>query len=296
VRPSKLYIAADGPREHRPDDIRLCEETRRTATAVDWPCSIQTLFRPRNLGCRLAVSTALDWFFEQEEHGIILEEDCVPSLSFFSYCGELLKRFAADERIMAVSGANFQNGREVTPYSYYFSRYMHCWGWATWRRAWQLCDREMSLWPEFRDSAALNSWGAGESNFVAYWQNIFDAAAAGKIDSWAYRFLFSCWAHNGLTCIPRVNLVSNIGGGADATHTSDPSDWLLSITARELRFPLNHPPGICRNWHADRFVQEYVFAAATGPTRRARLRHAVARVLPAPVKNALRRVRAQARP
>ena len=119
VKPSRLYIAADGPRD-RPGERQLCDETRKVATQVQWPCQLKILFRNENLGCRVGVSTAIDWFFDQEDAGIILEDDCLPSPSFFPYCAELLARFHDDERIIAISGNNFQKGRDVTPYSYYF--------------------------------------------------------------------------------------------------------------------------------------------------------------------------------
>src|SRR5262249_20722231 len=134
--PGRLYVAADGPRDGNADEAKRCAEVRRIATQVDWPCEVQTLFRERNLGCRQAVSSAITWFFEQEQEGIILEDDCLPSPSFFPYCAELLARFRNDERIMCITGCNFQQDMKGYPYSYYFSKYHHVWGWATWRRAW----------------------------------------------------------------------------------------------------------------------------------------------------------------
>ena len=127
ARPARLYVAADGPRPNREGEAARCDDVRRIATQVDWPCKVTTLFRDRNLGCRIGVSTAIDWFFEHEEEGIVLEDDCLPSTSFFPYCAELLARYRHDERVMCVSGDNFQLGREVTQYSYYFSRNIHCW-------------------------------------------------------------------------------------------------------------------------------------------------------------------------
>ncbi len=293
ARPAKLYVAADGPRTDHKDDASLCEEARRIATCVDWPCNVQTLFRTRNLGCRIGVSTALDWFFDHEEAGIILEDDCVPSASFFGYCSVLLERFRDDPRIMCISGDNFQKGRCVTPYSYYFSRHMNCWGWATWRRAWKLYDREMALWPEFRDSGGLAAWSDGDESFVNYWREIFDAAAADKIDSWAYRFLFTCWAHHGLTCLPAKNLVSNIGHGEDSTHTSDSNDWRAFLQADELAFPLHHPGFMNRCVDADKFEQ-LTSHASVQSSRPGLFRNAAKRLLPKPCIDALRQLRASA--
>jgi hypothetical protein len=248
-KPQKVYISADGPRNSF--EAELCEQARKTALEIDWPCTVETLFRDQNHGCRVAVSTGLDWFFSQEEQGIILEDDCVPSASFFPYCAELLERYKHDTRVMCVSGDNFQPG-SVTRYSYYFSRYMHCWGWATWRRAWALYDRDMALWPEFKAMGGLEAWSNGSPEFVESWTKIFDDCYMNKIDSWAYRYLFSCWLNNGLTCLPAENLVSNIGFGEDATHTKS-SSQVENKGAGELQFPLRHPPFYTRNVDADKF-------------------------------------------
>ena len=291
ARPARLYVAADGPRADHPGEAAACEEARGIATDVDWPCTVHTLFQTRNLGCRIGVSTALDWFFEREESGIILEDDCVPSDSFFGYCAELLERYRDDSRIMSISGDNFQKGRRVTPYSYYFSRYMNCWGWATWRRAWLLYDREMALWPEFRDSGGLVAWSDGDEGFVRYWLEIFDAAAAGKFDSWAYRFLFTCWAYNGLTCLPAKNLVSNIGYAEDGTHTFDPNDGRAALPAYDLTFPLRHPGLVVRIPDADRFEQLVSYGSGQPPPRPRLVRRAVRSVLPEPCIKVLRELR-----
>jgi len=258
ARPPKLYIAADGPRD-RPGDEERCDETRRIATAVDWPCTVRTLFRESHLGLRQAVSSALDWFFEQEEEGIMLEDDCVPCASFFFYCSELLNRYRSDSRIMCVGGGDYSMRRYSGAHSYYLSAYIDCWGWATWRRAWSLYDRDMQLWPEFRDRGLLKSWSGGDVKFEKYWSSIFEDAAAGRIDSWAYRFQFSCWAQGGLTCIPKTNLVSNIGFGPEATHTKAQGNPLANMPTEELEFPLLHPPVICRDARADAYTQQFVF-------------------------------------
>jgi hypothetical protein len=151
AQPKRLYVAADGPRK-RPGEDELCNEARRIATEVDWPCEVRTLFRDTNLGCRVGVSTAMDWFFEHEKEGIILEDDCVPSQSFFPYCAELLDRYRDDARIMCISGDNPRARPVQRRESYVFSRYPLIWGWATWQRAWRLYDATRSSWPEYRSS------------------------------------------------------------------------------------------------------------------------------------------------
>lgn len=259
ARPLRLYVAADGPRD-RPGEAERCGEARDIATAVDWPCAVKTLFRPQNLGLCEAVSSAITWFFESEEEGIILEDDCVPCSTFFRYCGELLERYRHDRRVMCISGDNLQRGRDVDQFSYYFSRCMHCWGWATWRRAWALCDRNMELWPELREAGMLKAWSDGYAPFEQYWTKIFDSVASGAINSWAYRFLFSCWAQSGLTCLPRTNLVANVGFGSEATNTGDAGSWLSNMPVIDIDFPLRHPPFVYRNVEADmrEAIDEYL--------------------------------------
>jgi hypothetical protein len=259
AQPPRLYVAADGPRD-RPGEAERCEQARRIATAVDWPCTVQTLFRPQNLGLRDAVSSAITWFFEREEEGIILEDDCIPCSTFFLYCSELLERYRDDRRVMSISGDNFQRGTSIDQYSYYFSKYAHGWGWATWRRAWALYDRNMDFWPELRDAGMLKAWSDGYEAFEHYWTRIFNDVASGTINSWGYRFLFSCWAQGGLTCLPRSNLVANIGFGPEATHTKDPTSWQSEMPVFDLEFPLRHPPFVYRNVDADtrETIDEYL--------------------------------------
>lgn len=272
ARPARLYVAADGPREGRAAEVVRCAEARLIAGEVDWPCEVRTLFRENNLGLRLAVSGALDWFFEQESDGIILEDDCVPSQSFFKYCEVLLDRYRDDDRIMSVSGDNFQHGRKITNDSYYFSSWFHCWGWATWRRAWALYDRDMDAWPAFKTAGGLRRYSNGLPAFEEYWTDIFDRAAANKIDSWAYRFLLSCWVNDGMGILPERNLVSNIGFGPGATHTTDAGSREAGIPATDLTFPLRHPSSVERNVPADDYEFRRVIPPQN-PARRVSLRN-----------------------
>jgi hypothetical protein len=156
ARPSKLYVAADGPREKRPEEKELCAAVRRIATAIDWPCDLHTLLRPTNLGCRAAVTEALNWFFELEPEGIILEDDCLPGPSFFRYAAELLECYRHDQRIMCITGGRPVAGTTYGAASYLVSIYNMCgWGWASWRRAWALNDPRLSLLDEFLSTHAF---------------------------------------------------------------------------------------------------------------------------------------------
>lgn len=251
VRPPRLYISVDGPREGVQGERAMVEEVRSIANDVDWDCKVKTRFNKENKGCRIAVSTALDWFFDHESEGIVLEDDCLPSESFFWYCQELLERYRDDERIMVISGNNFQRGWIRSNDSYYFSRYNHCWGWASWRRAWRQYDRDLQGWPEFRERGYLKDLSNGNRAFVYYWTEIFDRCARGEIDSWAYRWTFSCWSQGGLTCLPQRNLVTNIGFGEVSTHTKRGDGYVESLPLQEMELPMRHPAFVVRDSFAD---------------------------------------------
>jgi hypothetical protein len=235
-------------------------EVRNIATNVDWPCEVKTLFRDSNLGCRRAVSGALDWFFDQEQYGIVLEDDCLPSDSWFPFAEEMLKRFKDDERIMCISATHFHGDTHNPPESYFFSIYNHCWGWASWRRAWQHYDHDMRRWPTLRDTNWLENYGGRSLIFKRYWSRVFQTAYEGKrVDSWAYRWTFSCWAQNGLTVLPARNLVRNIGFGAEATHTSAGNSIAVNLPLQTMEFPLEHPAVVVRDVDADQWTTRRVF-------------------------------------
>ena len=257
AKPQRLYVAGDGPREGREGEIEKVTKAREIASKVDWPCEVKTLFREKNLGCKKGVSSAITWFFEQEEQGIILEDDCVPNLDFFTFCENLLDRFSKDQRITTISGNNFQNGEWRGDASYFFSKYYHCWGWASWRRAWKYYQGDINFWPKWKKS---KDWFSYLPDKVErrYWQKIFDRVHAGQIDSWAYPWTASIWYKGGLTITPNINLVSNIGFGNDATHTISESSKLSKIKVDSLG-KIKHPKNIERNIEADTFTFNYVF-------------------------------------
>lgn len=265
AKPPKLFVAADGARPDKPGEWEKCQKVRGIAIVVDWDCEVKTLFRDTNLGCKVAVSRAIDWFFQHVEEGIILEDDCLPTQSFFWFCQELLEKYRYDERVMMISGDNFQFGRKRTDYSYYFSRFTHIWGWASWRRAWKHFDVNMKLWPEIRDGGWLNDW-LGDKKRVEYWTQIFEKVYKGKIDTWDYQWTFACWVQNGLSILPNVNLVSNIGFGFDAVHTKGQSKF-NDMKTEPVVFPLSHPKYILRDSVADAFNDRSMFSTQPFPIR-----------------------------
>ena len=210
AQPQKLFIAADGPRLNVESDYEQCTATRSIAMNVDWECEVYTLFRDTNLGCKAAVSSAIDWFFEHVEEGIILEDDCLPDQTFFRFCDELLDKYRHDTRIGMISGDNFLFGQRNIEGSYYFSRYTHIWGWATWRRAWQKYDVSLSGWPKFREQKLLRHVLDNDEE-VEYWTAIFDNTYLGHINTWDYQLMFSSWANGFVNIIPNSNMVQNDG-------------------------------------------------------------------------------------
>lgn len=243
ARPPRLYVAADGPRESRPAEAAVVETVRRIATAVDWPCEVHRLFRERNLGCKRAVSSAIDWFFDQEAEGIILEDDVLPRDGFFRFCETLLERHRDDPAISMISGCSFIGQPSGHDAGYLYTRYHHIWGWASWRRAWRHYDVDMAGWPGEGARRQLNRVLQSRKDAVAYWSTVFDKVAAGGIDTWDYQWLYSAWMADMTAIMPPGMLVENIGFGNDATHTASaaPSVVVNAPPAR-ISFPLIHPP------------------------------------------------------
>jgi hypothetical protein len=241
ARPRKLLVIADGPRANKPGEAEKCARTRAIIDEVDWDCEVHRNFAETNMGICQRISSGVTWAFELVEKAIILEDDCVPSPSFFPYCAELLDRYESDERVMMISGNNHLFGHTATADSYYFSRYPHVWGWATWKRAWAKYDVDMMQWPDIRDRRLFDQYFPKISESY-HWEGIFQMVYNGKVDTWAWRWFYSMWANSGLCATPTRNLVENIGFTADATHTHTKWDRIYSsMRAEELGPPLTHP-------------------------------------------------------
>ena len=256
AKPQKLFIIADGARFLEEED--KCKEVRNIVQKIDWDCEVLTNFSEVNLGCKIRVSSGLDWVFDNVESAIILEDDCLPEPSFFEFSSELLTRYVNDQRVMMISGDNFQSGKKRTNDSYYFSIFPHCWGWATWRRAWQYYDVEMKLWLTVRD----NNWLMDilhSKSAVRYWENVFQDVFDDLIDTWDYQWTFACWIQSGLTVLPNVNLVTNIGFNNEATHTKKSKNRLANMYTEALTFPLIHPKFIIHNSQSDKLTQKNIF-------------------------------------
>jgi hypothetical protein len=258
VAPRKVFLACDGPHPDRPEEDRLVSRVREILLRqIDWPCQVQNKFASRNQGCQRAVGGAVDWFFKYVHEGIILEDDCVPHPDFFAFCSELLEKYRDEKKVGCITGDNFQDGIQRGNASYYFSKYPHCWGWATWRRAWKMYSPSIEFWPEWRKSEEWLTFfnNAKERRF---WENLFDKQHAGSIDSWAFPWTASLWHAGSLTVTPQHNLVQNIGFGVAATHTTN-SIQKLSIPTKPHKI-ITHPEKISPHVPADRHVFKYVFS------------------------------------
>lgn len=240
-KPKYLYIAADGSRENKAGEAEKCQQVRDIVKQIDWNCELKTLFHPENLGCKLAVSSAITWFFDNVERGIILEDDCLPSQSFFKFCEELLFRYENDLRIWNIGGHS-PSYLKGDSFSYNFSRYTHIWGWATWASRWKNYD--ISLTEYKKNKNLLHEY----EYFHRGYENksrikILEKLLQGKIGTWDYQWNYTVRINNGLSIRPKVSLIENIGFGLDATHTRR-KIFSGSRKNSDIEFPLKHPDTI----------------------------------------------------
>lgn len=253
AKPPRLYIASDGPRKNKEEEEVIVTQIREyILKQIDWDCEVKTLFRPENLGCGKAVSGAIDWFFENEEMGIILEDDCLPNQSFFRFCFENLERYKYDTRIAGITGDNFQQGKIRGDYSYYFSQFQFIWGWATWKRSWEFNKHLKRDFGQIKKEFLIkNPLPYKYSNKIMLANA--EKALSGDIDTWDFSWIFSVIINNGLVITPQNNLVKNIGAGIDATHTSVMNPKFI-IENSKIEFPLKHPVLILQDKNADIYL------------------------------------------
>lgn len=255
--PTKLYVIADGPRDNHSEDSIKCAESQNVTENIDWPCEVIRITSEHNLGPKERISGGLNLVFDKEERAIILEDDCLAHPHFFLFCEHLLKRFEDNPDIFTIGGSNFLNDNIPVSSSYYYSKYNHCWGWATWRRAWQAYDGEITFWPEWKSSERWRSFHADKTEQL-YWEKIFDKVYNKEVNSWAYPWTASVWNQSGLTITPAVNLVKNIGFGDDSTHTSN-SKKSVETVPLGIDNNIDHPETLERLKEADQYVFNYHF-------------------------------------
>ncbi|MBO4738530.1 MAG: nucleotide-diphospho-sugar transferase [Bacteroidales bacterium] len=250
LQPQKLYIAADGPRANKEGEAEKCQQVRDLVKQVDWDCELKTLFREQNLGCAKAVSGAVSWLFENEEMGIILEDDCMPHADFFPYCQELLEKYKDDNRVSLIAGGNFQNGIKRGEASYYFSAYPLIWGWAAWRRTWKDYDLYLNNYSLSEFKQKTKSYFSWYERKV--WQDRFVSMKKRETNTWDYQLCFHIWKQQGLCLTPNVNLVTNIGLESGTHFENIAADNKYFVASASI-LPLVHPQQIQQNKEADKF-------------------------------------------
>lgn len=257
-QPIQIYIAADGPRLEKEGEKEKCDDVREWVLShIDWDCDVKTLFRSENLGCGKGPATAISWFFDHEEEGIILEDDCVPHKDFFIFCEQLLEYYRSDKRISILSGCNFDTKKQFsTTDSYYYSVFPYTWGWATWKRNWNEYDYTLSRWKTMKQKDLL-AYIFKEKKYNLAWKSLFDKLSNDEPkDIWDYQFFFQCFRRKQLSVVPSVNFISNIGCGKMATHTTLEDSVMSNIKLESIIFPLVHPMELKRNIAYDVFLQE----------------------------------------
>lgn len=261
VKPKDLFIIADGAMGKL--DQKIVGDTRsKLESLIDWPGTVHKNYAKINLGLKERFRTGIDWVFMHTDRAIFIEDDCIPDPTFFRYCDELLEKYKDDQRIFSISGNNFQFGHKKTKDSYYFSRYPHIWGWATWKRAWDLYDSNIADWPMRRNSSWLRDITNG---FIIskFWKYIFDRLSSGKINTWDYQLTYASLKYSGLNIIPSVNLVTNVGYGEDGTNIKSKSKT-IGVPTEVMKFPLVHPKRLVVDDLADHKIENLVYLHPLG--------------------------------
>lgn len=255
LKPRYLYVGADGAREGNKSDEVNCAQVRKIVKEIDWECTPHFLFNDQNLGTKVAVSNAINWFFKNVEEGIIMEDDCIPDPSFYSFAEEMLQLYRNDERIMHINGTNFLKGKRLVKEStYYFSNFCHVWGWASWRRAWDKYDVAMKDFQSIPRKDLIESI-SDDPRVSGYWYGCLDAVYRGKIDTWDFQWYYAFWKNKGYAITPSMNMVSNIGFDMAGTRTVSK----FNRFSKMKRFPMRKivaPEKVVKDSRADTYASE----------------------------------------
>ncbi|MBD5531529.1 MAG: glycosyltransferase family 2 protein [Lachnospiraceae bacterium] len=237
ARPRKLYLVSDGARARVAGEKEKVDEVRAYLEShIDWECEVHKNYAEQNMGCGRRVSSGISWVFDQEEEAIILEDDCLPDPTFFTYCQEMLAYYRDDERIMVIGGSNPAAYYE-TEQDYLFTKVPFIWGWASWRRAWKLYDFDIKSWekekknPVFRKVLPLKSYWVYTAEFDALYRHSYD--------TWDYQLMYATLLHDKLNIVPRQSYTRNIGFQEESTHTSGELKS-VELRAGACRFPIRH--------------------------------------------------------
>lgn len=259
IRPSKIYAIIDGPRRGKPNDVDAVNAVMGKLKLIDWKCELKINQSKTNLGCRIRPVSGLDWVFSQEEEAIILEDDCIPNLSFFQFCQENLDKYRDISDVGLISGTNpCENLTCDTEYSYVFSTYPQIWGWATWKNRWQNYDHTITGWNARNTALLLKSKGFSKKG-IRHWNSNFKKVHDTNFDAWDYQLAFQLFNSNALAIIPKYNLITNTGFGVDATHTVLHSPF-SGLQTKALKFPLIHPTVIKQDFRLDQALEMQQFS------------------------------------
>lgn len=258
IKPKQLFIAADAPRFEKIGEKELSDEVKLIFSDIDWPCEVHKLYQEKNLGCKFGPITAINWFFENVERGVILEDDCLPDLTFFLFCEELLEYYNDNEKVMHISGNNFQNShlRGDENASYYFSNYSHNWGWATWKNSWNKFNITVNNFNEFDLRNIIEE--VFENKIVQkFWIDRIKSDFENS-NNWDGLWLFTVWMNNGVCILPQKNLISNIGFGGDSTHTNNVHSLLANLPTNPIE-KIIHSEDLSIDKKADEYTNKFIF-------------------------------------
>lgn len=256
VESRDLYLISDGPRENRPGESELVEKCRNYFN--NWGGTVKFNCSDTNMGCKKRISSGLNWVFEQTDSAIILEDDCLPEKKFFKYCDSLLVKYQDFDEVMSICGSKTYP-KEVMSGDYFFSKYNNCWGWATWKRAWDKYDDRFDEYSFFHFTKLLKDF-LGTYRAAIYWYFIMNMVLTGRLSSWAYCWMISCFLNEGLHIYPKSNLIINSGFGSEATHTIELSPFMPQNYGDNLSTPLNHPKNISACEVADRWIEDNMYS------------------------------------
>ena len=251
-----LYVISDGPRNFMPGEFEQVYECRKIFK--DWPGRLFINYARENMGCKKRVSTGLNWVFEHTDRAIILEDDCSPHPMFYKFCDDLLQVYYGCFEVMSICGTKTFPG-DVGENSIFFSKYHNCWGWATWKRSWQLYDDNFISYSLVGIVKLLWKFH-GSIRAAFYWYYLLNQILRGKINSWAYCWMITCFLYRGLHIYPSANLVINTGVGLDATHTKEHKKYMPQNYENKLIFPMRHPNSITACSVADKWIEDNIYS------------------------------------
>lgn len=256
ISATDIYIHVDGPRQDNTAEQQASMQIQAYTKLIDWKCKVHTNFMTKHVGCKEGVSQGISWFFNKVSEGIILEDDCMPDISFFPYAEELLEKYRLDERVGMIAGNTFFNDLSCKT-SYSFSIHPHCWGWGTWRRAWTKYDVTMSDFGKNGKEVVDDKFTSLKSR--RYWMSIFTQTFIGNIDTWDYQWTYLSWKLNMFCVVPAINLVTNIGFDSRATHTKFAFSPIAFQKKYKMTFPLIHPKNVNPDLEMDHRIQGIIF-------------------------------------